>query len=77
MSIGVDTHFILAHTLNSNSPKKCPSMPPATYSVSNLAMDFRKSIPSIVDGEFRITISSDSNNAGYLACLHVGVNLNG
>ena len=56
--------------------KKCPSVPPATYSVSNLVMAIQKSIPSIADGEFRMNIDFVSNYAGHLACLHLDVNLN-
>ncbi|CAF1483526.1 unnamed protein product [Adineta steineri] len=58
-----------------NGAKTCPSIPPATYSVSNLITDVKKSIPSIADGAFRITINFNSNHAGHLACLHLSVNL--
>ncbi len=40
-----------------------------------LPLTHSHTLPSIVDGEFRITINSASNSAGYLACPHVGVNL--
>ncbi len=60
---------------NSTASKKCPPIPPATYSVSNLVVDVKKSIPFIAEGEFRITINFDSNNAGHLGCLQLGVNL--
>ena len=56
--------------------KECPSIPPATYSVSNLVLNIAKSIPSIADGEFRMNIDFVSNYAGHLACLHLDVNLN-
>jgi hypothetical protein len=60
---------------NYNASKKCPSIPPATYSVANLVVDVNKSLPSIADGEFRITINFNSNNAGHIGCLQLGVNL--
>jgi ganglioside GM2 activator len=60
-----------------DDPKKCPSIPPAIYSVSNLVMDVTKSLPSIADGEFRITIDLLSNSAGQLGCLQLDVNLTG
>lgn len=62
---------------NDNASKKCPSIPPATYSVSNLVVDITKSIPSIADGQFRITIDVLSNYAGHLGCVRLGVNLKG
>lgn len=55
--------------------KKCPSVPPATYSVSNLVIDVKKSIPSIADGKFRMNIDFISNYDGHLGCLHLEVNL--
>jgi hypothetical protein len=60
---------------NYNASKKCPPIPPATYSVANFAVDVKKSIPHIAEGEFRITINFDSNNAGHLGCLHLDVSL--
>ena len=60
-----------------DASKKCPSIPPAIYSVSNLVMDVTKSLPSIADGEFRITIDFLSNIAGQLGCLQLDVNLTG
>ena len=55
--------------------KECPSIPPATYSVSNLVLNIAKSIPSIADGEFRITIDWLSNDAGQLGCVQMFMNL--
>jgi len=60
---------------NYNASKKCPEIPPATYAVSNLVVDVKKSIPSIAEGDFRISINFDSNNAGHLGCLHCDVSL--
>lgn len=57
--------------------RKCPSIPPATYSVSNLVLNIAKSIPSIANGEFRITLDLLSNAVGQLGCVQVYVNLNG
>ena len=55
--------------------KLCPAVPPASYSVTNLVMDVSKSIPSIAEGSFRVTIDFVSNYAGHIACLQLGVNL--
>ena len=60
---------------NFGASKGCPAIPPATYAVSNLEMEISKSIPSIAEGSFRITIDFVSNYAGHLACLQLGVNL--
>jgi len=60
---------------NYNASKTCPSIPPATYSVSNLVVDVTKSLPSIAEGAFRINIDFNSNNAGHLGCLHLDCNL--
>jgi hypothetical protein len=60
---------------NYMASKQCPAVPPATYSVSNLVMDVTKSLPSILDGEFRMNIDFDSSYAGHIACLHLDVNL--
>lgn len=54
--------------------RKCPPIPPAIYSVANFVVDIKKSIPSIAEGDFRITINFNSN-VGHLGCLHLGVNL--
>ncbi len=60
---------------NYNAEKKCPAIPPAIYSVSNLIMNIQKSIPSIVQGEFRMNIDFNSDYAGHIACLHLDANL--
>jgi hypothetical protein len=60
---------------NSNAEKKCPAIPPATYSISNLVETITKSIPSIIQGEFRMNIDFNSKYAGHLACLHLDANL--
>ena len=56
--------------------KKCPTIPPAIYSVSNLVYGVSKSIPSIADGSFRITVDFSSNFVCHVACLHLDLNLN-
>jgi hypothetical protein len=60
---------------NYNASQKCPTIPPAIYSVSNLVVDVKKSLPSIADGEFKISIDFASDSAGHVGCLHLGVNL--
>lgn len=60
---------------NYTATKNCPAIPPAIYSVANLVMDITKSIPSIAEGNFRIDINFNSNYAGHLGCLHLGVSL--
>jgi len=55
--------------------KQCPVIPPAIYSVSNLVMDVTKSLPSILDGEFRMNIDFDSSYADHIGYLHLDVNL--
>ncbi len=61
---------------NYDASKKCPPVPSAVYSVSNLVMAITKSIPSIADGEFRMNIDFVSDYAGHLGCLHLDVKLN-
>lgn len=58
-----------------NVEKKCSSVTPAIYSVSNLIDTITKSIPSIAQGEFRMDINFDSSYAGHIGCLHVDANL--
>lgn len=60
---------------NYNAEKKCPSIPPAVYSVSNLVMNIQKSVPSIVQGDFRMNIDFNSDYVGHIACLHLEGNL--
>lgn len=60
---------------NANPSKKCPPILPAVYSVENLVMNITKKIPSIAEGDFRITINFDSNFAGHIGCLHLGITL--
>lgn len=55
--------------------KPCPAIPPATYSVSNLMLTVSKSIPSIADGGFRITVDFLSNVAGQLGCVQFYITL--
>ena len=61
--------------LFANPPKKCPAIPLAIYSVSDLVVDVKKSLPSIAEGEFHISIDLNSDYAGHLACLHLSLNL--
>jgi hypothetical protein len=60
---------------NYKAEKKCPSIPPAIYSVSNLVETVTKSVPSIVQGDFRMDINFDSSYAGHVGCLHLDGNL--
>ena len=60
---------------NANPPKKCPAIPVAVYSVADLVVDVKKSLPSIAQGDFHITIDFNSDYAGHLACLHLSLSL--
>ena len=55
--------------------KPCPAIPPATYSVANLVMNIAKSLPSIADGGFRITVDFLSNSVGQLGCVQFYITL--
>jgi hypothetical protein len=60
---------------NSNAEKKCPPIPPAVYSISNLVETITKSVPAIVQGDFRMNIDFDSSYVGHIGCLHIEGNL--
>ena len=54
-------------------PCTCP-IPPNTYSVSNAVIDVTSSLPSIIDGEFRVTADIGSGS-GHIGCLRLELTL--
>jgi len=51
-------------------PCTCP-IPPNTYTIDNAVIDVKSSLPSIINGDYRLTGNLVSATAGHLACIQI------
>jgi ganglioside GM2 activator len=55
-------------------PCTCP-IPANTYTITDLVADITTKLPSVIDGDFRITANILSPTAGHVFCLQAEVTL--
>ena len=62
-------------TYLNESPKRCPPLPPAIYSISNFLQQFHSGLPIKVSDQVKMDINIDSDYAGHIGCIHIQVDV--
>lgn len=55
--------------------KRCPPLPPATYSISNFLQQFHSGLPISVSDTVKMDIDLTSDYAGHIGCVHIEVDV--
>ena len=60
---------------DANAPKRCPALPPVTYSIANYLQQFKGKLPIHVSDEVKMDINLNSDYGGHIGCIHIQVDV--